>query len=575
MQNSRYCLGVRQLREYAGRCSLKKVMYQLDDDAATREIVAKFAESKLFTDEAAINRLARENRNLFEIIRDWISDMAVKLTGTSEEKFIRNAERMYQKALASVENVSESDTAQNADEALSGNMPKSGQTTAQTIDTEPQTPPEITSEPKYLPTAEEAANKLTNQTANRPAKIQIKADPEIEAENISKGQAAIDQLFLEAKTAENPEDLAIEGAMYRSDLGPIDFKWGRPGTGKNFKRGFGLAHLFAKRNAETGNGLEVAKKMAEVIAKATDVDIQHSNDNQNKTYRARLYFDGYTAVLAKEPDSNHWLLTGWEDKNKTTASATGEGYDSSGATAATPTRTRRDGGNAAVYYDTTITQQSDSVNPLPTAKWKNADLAHDNDTAELARMDVLRSVAQDIRDGAPLAERARFSEAARAELNGVQDARQRYALQRLNNLETTFYQMAEENPTEAEQSIAAIFKNEYGMTLDEALDNAAWEKRTAGKLPQNVNREMQEPRYLPTAEEAANGQASYGRSFDEYASEARYLPTAEDIANGYVPQSSAEYSDILRRSGQSEAKPRRENRPSFPITVCIAVLLFC
>jgi len=213
----------------------------------------------------------------------------------------------------------------------------------------------------------------------------------------------------------------------------------------------------------------------------------------------------------------------------------------------------------------------DSTNSIPDTspivKWKNADLVHDNDAAELARMDVLRSVAQDIRDGAPLAERARASEATRSELNGVQDAGQRYALQRLNDLETTLYQMAAENPTEAEQSIAAIFKNEYGMTLDEALDNAAWEKRISGKLPQNVNSKMQEPRYIGDDSPALQEELTRLRGEQIAAdnvekSEPLYIPTVEDLKNGYVPQSSAEYSSILRRSGQSETKTRRENRPS-------------
>ena len=83
------------------RQDYEKAGVTLDDAGAEREIVAKFAESKLFTDEAAINRLARENRSLFEIIRDWIRDMAVKLTGTDEERFIRKAERLYEKALRS------------------------------------------------------------------------------------------------------------------------------------------------------------------------------------------------------------------------------------------------------------------------------------------------------------------------------------------------------------------------------------------------------------------------------------------------------------------------------------------
>lgn len=85
----------------------------LNEDGATRELVAKYAESKLFQDEAAINRLARTDRNLFQRIYDWIKDAAVRLTGTSEEKFIRNAERMYQNALESVNGTQGAAEAQN------------------------------------------------------------------------------------------------------------------------------------------------------------------------------------------------------------------------------------------------------------------------------------------------------------------------------------------------------------------------------------------------------------------------------------------------------------------------------
>lgn len=71
----------------------------LDEDGATREIVAKFAEEKLFTDETTVRRLLAEDRNLFQRIYDWIRDMAGRLTGTSEKSFLRSAEKLYAKAL--------------------------------------------------------------------------------------------------------------------------------------------------------------------------------------------------------------------------------------------------------------------------------------------------------------------------------------------------------------------------------------------------------------------------------------------------------------------------------------------
>lgn len=71
----------------------------LDEDGANREIVAKFAEEKLFTDEATVRRLLAEDRSLFQRIYDWIRDALGKLTGTSEENFLREAEKLYAKAL--------------------------------------------------------------------------------------------------------------------------------------------------------------------------------------------------------------------------------------------------------------------------------------------------------------------------------------------------------------------------------------------------------------------------------------------------------------------------------------------
>ena len=71
----------------------------LDEDGATREIVAKFAEQKLFTDEDTVRRLLAEDRSLFQRIYDWLRDALTKLTGTSEERFLRSAEKLYAKAL--------------------------------------------------------------------------------------------------------------------------------------------------------------------------------------------------------------------------------------------------------------------------------------------------------------------------------------------------------------------------------------------------------------------------------------------------------------------------------------------
>lgn len=103
------------------------------------------------------------------------------------------------------------------------------------------------------------------------------------------------------------------GAMYRKDTGLIDFIWGEPGTGEKFKHGYGIAHIIAKRDAENGDGLQVASKLIEVIAKGTDTDCQNSSNNGGE-YRLRIHYAGYTAVVSSASnDKNAWLLTGWQD----------------------------------------------------------------------------------------------------------------------------------------------------------------------------------------------------------------------------------------------------------------------
>ena len=71
----------------------------LDEDGATREIVAKFAEEKLFTDEETVRRLLARDRNLFQRVYDWILDTVAKLQGTREQRRLIDAQNLYERAL--------------------------------------------------------------------------------------------------------------------------------------------------------------------------------------------------------------------------------------------------------------------------------------------------------------------------------------------------------------------------------------------------------------------------------------------------------------------------------------------
>ena len=73
----------------------------LDDQGAERELVAKFTESKLFHDEAAVNRLYNTDPSLFQRIYYWIQDSVKKLTGTQEEKRLMEEQNLFQKVMKS------------------------------------------------------------------------------------------------------------------------------------------------------------------------------------------------------------------------------------------------------------------------------------------------------------------------------------------------------------------------------------------------------------------------------------------------------------------------------------------
>lgn len=85
----------------------------LDSDGADRELVAKFAEDMLFRDEKAVRRLLEKDRNLFQRIYDWIRTAKVRLKGTAEERFLMEAESLYERALQQAGTITGSAEAQN------------------------------------------------------------------------------------------------------------------------------------------------------------------------------------------------------------------------------------------------------------------------------------------------------------------------------------------------------------------------------------------------------------------------------------------------------------------------------
>lgn len=93
--------GYANVAEY--KTKLKEMGYE--DAQLDNELVARFVEEKMFTDQKSIDRLARQNTKLVEKIKNWISDLVVSFKGTAQEKELRRIENMYRKALDQARNV--------------------------------------------------------------------------------------------------------------------------------------------------------------------------------------------------------------------------------------------------------------------------------------------------------------------------------------------------------------------------------------------------------------------------------------------------------------------------------------
>lgn len=117
-------------------------------------------------------------------------------------------------------------------------------------------------------------------------------------ENIKNGKKAIKSIL------ENHKD--VPKAMYRDEVGYIDFVYGKEGTIKKDRSdGYGLAKILEK------HGQEAVNKIPEVIAKGKYEKSEYGD-------RAYFLFDGYRAVIrfTWDGDKKTWLVTNFLDNKK-------------------------------------------------------------------------------------------------------------------------------------------------------------------------------------------------------------------------------------------------------------------
>ena len=113
-----------------------------------------------------------------------------------------------------------------------------------------------------------------------------------EKENIQRGVASAD--YARRKQRD------VRDAMYRKEIGRIDFLWGTPGdASKEYEGGKGLAHILAK------HGEADLRKLPIVLAKGKFSEHPKGDPKRLVTYGS------YTVSLVKSKNRQAWVLTGF------------------------------------------------------------------------------------------------------------------------------------------------------------------------------------------------------------------------------------------------------------------------
>lgn len=213
--------------------------------------------------------------------------------------------------------------------------------------------------------------------------------------NIRRGRAAMNRALVEKAD--------VRRAMYRNDIGWIDFVWG--GTGRVLPNGktkgaMGLAHVIESRMRKDGMGRdEVVGMLTNDIVEAIARGKVYKHVVNGNSERLQLRHNGYEANLIKNAGNNAWLITGYELYQN---GADGVGFDTSAATHTTPTPARRDVGAS----DTpNVRSKDESVNTADgTRNSRAAERSKSESLEKLRRAETIRISGREIPEGGNLRE---------------------------------------------------------------------------------------------------------------------------------------------------------------------------
>jgi hypothetical protein len=155
---------------------------------------------------------------------------------------------------------------------------------------------------------------LADVTAGRPpaASLPAAADPPPEAMALM----ALDPPARQARVAENIARLidtqaSLPGAAWRDDIGAITIDWGRPGNpNRDFRGGFGLAHIIARREAQGLDGQAFVRNILPGVLTGGSVTRVYGPPNG---LRVDLEHDGASATLSlfRDGQRESWVITGF------------------------------------------------------------------------------------------------------------------------------------------------------------------------------------------------------------------------------------------------------------------------
>lgn len=133
----------------------------------------------------------------------------------------------------------------------------------------------------------------------------------------------------------------VKRAMYRNDIGWIDFVWGDTGiikTNGKTKGAKGISHIIeARMRKDKMSYGEVVEMLTHNIVEA----IAKGSIFIETPLKLQVRYDGYETVLAKSKGSNNWIITAYElFENKKSDGGQGVGFDTSKPTHTTPTLAR-------------------------------------------------------------------------------------------------------------------------------------------------------------------------------------------------------------------------------------------